>query len=54
MISISIVALVLWAIVGILGFVNYISGRTCKWIDYWLVYGVLIVSLVDKVVEELA
>ena len=52
--TISIMVLVLWAIVGILGFVNCISGRTCKWIDYWLVYGVLIVSLVDKVVEELA
>ena len=46
-------ALVLWVIVGILSFVNCISGRTCKWIDYWLVYGVLIVSLVDKVVEKL-
>lgn len=53
MISSSIVALVLWAIVGILGLINCISGRTCKWIDYWLVYGVLIVSLVDKVVEKL-
>ena len=46
-------ALVLGAIVGILSFVNCISGRTCKWIDYWLAYGVLIVSLVDKVVEKL-
>ena len=43
-------ALVLWAIVGILSFVNCISGRTCKWIDYWLVYGVLIVILVEKLV----
>ena len=53
MISISVVALVLWAIVGILGFVNCISGRTCKWIDYWLVYGVLIVSLVNEIFEKL-
>ena len=43
-------ALVLWAIVGILSFVNCISGRTCKWIDYWLVYGVLIIILVEKLV----
>ena len=53
MISISIVAIICWAIVGILNIVNYVNNRECRWIDYWLVYGVLIVSLVDKVVEKL-
>ena len=53
MISNSMVALVLWVIVGILSLVNYISGRTCKWIDYWLVYGVLIVNLIDEIFEKL-
>ena len=49
----TIEVLVLWAIVGILSFVKCISGRTCKWIDYWLVYGVLMVSLVDEIFEKL-
>ena len=53
MISISVVVFVLWLIVGGLGLINCITKRECRWIDYWLVYGVLIVSLVDKVVEKL-
>ena len=54
MISISVVALICWLVVGGLGLINCITKRECRWIDYWLVYGVLIVNLIDNIIEELA
>ena len=53
MISISVFALICWIIVGILNTVNYVNNRECRWIDYWLVYGVLIVNLIDEIFEKL-
>ena len=50
MISISITCLICWSIVGILNILNRIHNNQCNWIDYWLVYGVLIVILVEKLV----
>ena len=52
--TISIMVLVCWLIVGGLGLINCITKRECRWIDYWLVYGVLIVNLIDNIIEELA
>ena len=54
MISISVFALICWIIVGGLGLINCITKRECRWIDYWLVYGVLIVNLIDDIIEKLA
>ena len=54
MISISVVVSVLWLIVGGLGLINCITKRECRWIDYWLVYGVLIVNLIDNIIEKSA
>ena len=51
--TISIMVLVCWLIVGGLGLINCITKRECRWIDYWLVYGVLIVNLIDEVFEKL-
>ena len=53
MISISIVVLLLWLIVGGLNLARCIIKRECSWLDYWLVYGVLIVNLIDDIVEKL-
>ena len=52
--TISIMVLVCWLIVGGLGLINCITKRECRWIDYWLVYGVLIVNLIDDIIEKLA
>ena len=54
MISISVVPLIIWIIVGLLNFVNCINHQKCTWFDYWLSYGVLIIALIDNLVEELA
>lgn len=53
MISIYIVAIICWAIVGILNIINYVNNRKCSWLDYWLVYGVLIITLIDEIFEKL-
>ena len=53
MISISIAVLVLWLIVGGLNLARCITKRECNWLDYWLVYVVLIINLVDEVFEKL-
>ena len=52
--TISIMVLVCWLIVGGLGLINCITKRECRWIDYWLVYGVLIVNLIDNIIEKSA
>ena len=49
MISISIAVLVLWLIVGGLNLARCITKRECN----WLVYGVLIVNLIDEIFEKL-
>lgn len=51
--TISIMVLVCWLVVGGLGLINCITKRECRWIDYWLVYGVLIVNLIDEIFEKL-
>lgn len=51
---ISIVVLVMWIIVGLLGLVNCIKGNECRWINYWFVYGVLIAILINQIVEKFA
>ena len=48
MISISVFAIICWAIVGILNVVNYVNNRECRWIDYWILYGVFIINLINK------
>ena len=53
MISISIAVLVLWLIVGGLNLARCITKRKCSWLDYWLVYGVLIINLIDEIFEKL-
>lgn len=53
MISISITVFVLWLIVGGLNLVRCITKHECNWLDYWLVYVVLIINLVDEVFEKL-
>ena len=53
MISILVVALIMWIIVGLIGLVNCL-GNKCCWITYWLLYGVLIVLLVNQIGEKLA
>ena len=52
MISIYIVAIICWAIVGILNIVNYVSNRECRWIDYWILYGVFILNLINDVIVK--
>ena len=51
--TISIMVLVCWITVGILNVVNCVRNHKCHWLDYWLVYGVLIINLIGKVVEKL-
>lgn len=53
MIPISIAALVIWLIVGGLNLARRITKRECSWLDYWLVYGVLIINLIDEIFEKL-
>ena len=53
MISISVVVLVLWLIVGGLNLARCITKRECSWLDYWLVYVVLIVNLIDEIFDKL-
>ena len=53
MISISIAVLVIWLIVGGLNLVRCITKRECSWLDYWLLYVVLIINLIDDIVEKL-
>lgn len=54
MISVLVVALIMWIIAGLLGLINCLKGNECRWIDYWIVYGVLIAILVNQIVEKLA
>lgn len=54
MISISVVAFILWAIVGLLGLINCLSGRECRWINYWFVYSVLMITLSNQIAEQFA
>lgn len=51
--TISIMALVCWLIVGILNLASCIIKHECRWLDYWLLYGVLIINLIDEVFEKL-
>ena len=53
MISISIAALVIWLIVGGLNLVRCITKRECSWLDYWLLYVVLIINLIDEIFKKL-
>ena len=52
MISISIVAIICWAIVGIFNVVNYVNNRKCRWIDYWILYVVFITTLINDVIVK--
>ena len=54
MILISIVVLICWIIISILDAVNCTNNRKCIWLDYWLLYGVLIINLIDNIVEKRA
>ena len=51
--TISIMVLVCWLTVGVLNLASYITKHECRWLDYWLVYGVLIINLIDEVFEKL-
>ena len=51
--TISIMALICWLIVGVLNIVDCTSHRKCSWLNYWLLYGVLIINLIDEVFEKL-
>ena len=53
MISISIAALICWLIVGILNIINCVNNRKCSWLDYWLLYVVLIINLIDEIFKKL-
>ena len=53
MISISVAALVIWIIVGLLNLINCINHRKCLWSNYWLAYSVLIIALINQLVEKL-
>lgn len=53
MISISLAVLVIWLIVGGLNLARCITKRECSWLDYWFLYGVLIINLIDEVFEKL-
>lgn len=52
MISISVFALICWIIVGILNTINYVNNRKCRWIDYWILYGVLILNLINNIIVK--
>ena len=39
--------------VGGLNLARCITKRECSWLDYWLVYGVLIINLIDEIFEKL-
>lgn len=52
MISISVFVLICWVIVGILNIVNYVNNRKCQWIDYWILYGVLILNLINNIIVK--
>ena len=54
MISISVGAFILWIIVGVLGLINCINGRECRWINYWLVYSMLMITFSNQIAEKLA
>ena len=51
--TISIMALICWLIVGILNIVDCARNHKCSWLDYTLVHGVLIISLIDEIFEKL-
>ena len=51
--TISIMVLVCWLTVGVLNLARCITKRECNWLDYWLVYVVLIINLADEVFEKL-
>ncbi len=53
MISISVAVLVIWLIVGGLNLARCITKRECSWLDYWPLYVVLIINLIDEVFEKL-
>ena len=54
MISISVVSIIIWVIVGLINLISCINHFECTWGNYWLVYGVLIVALINQIVEKLA
>lgn len=41
-----VIAITLWIVTGIMNFISCRKGFKCEWIQYWLVYTNLIVSLV--------
>ena len=51
--TISIMVLVCWLIVGVINLASCITKHECRWLDYWLVYGVLIINLINEVFEKL-
>lgn len=51
--TISIMVLVCWLIVGVINLASCITKRECRWLDYWLLYVVLIINLIDEVFEKL-
>ena len=51
--TISIMALICWLTVGVLDLASCITKHECRWPDYWLVYVVLIINLIDEVFEKL-
>ena len=53
MISISIIVVVILLIVVGLNLVRCITKRECSWLDYWLLYVVLIINLIDEIFKKL-
>ena len=51
--TISIMVLVCWLIVGVINLASCITKHECRWLDYWLLYVVLIINLIDEVFEKL-
>ena len=48
---IYILILAIWIIIGILSLVKCIQHLEVTWIDYWLIYVVLIISLLKIVLK---
>ena len=48
---IYIIILVMWITVGILSLVKCIQHLDVTWIDYWLIYVVLIISLLKIILK---
>ena len=52
--NLNLVLIILWLLVGLIQVISIVRiKRSINWLEYWLVYVVLIINLIDNYLKSL-